>query len=223
MDTIAVFVDGDNISPRDMPCVMDEIKSFGRVVSSRIYTDWSAEDSKSWKKISIELALEPIQCDRVSGKNSTDIKLTVDLMKMLYTIPNINLFCLVTSDGDYRHLIPEIKLVNKRVCVIGSNISKSLQSCCDLSTKIEVLRMGKDINNQKHINPVANQLQTVIDQLLDEESMVQLSIVRDALHRKYGFDHREYGFNRFSKFVKNYLSDQYVIRYIDSACFVASK
>ena len=76
VETIAVFIDGDNVSPRDMNYIMEEIKSYGRVVSSRLYTDWSAEDSRGWKRISHELALEPIQCDRISGKNSTDIKLT---------------------------------------------------------------------------------------------------------------------------------------------------
>jgi uncharacterized protein (TIGR00288 family) len=214
MDTIAVFVDGDNINSRDMPYIMDEIKSFGRVVSSRIYTDWSADDSKNWKKIAIELALEPIHCDRVSGKNSTDIKLTVDLMRILYTVPSINLFYIVTSDGDYRHLIPEIKLANKKVHVIGSNISKSLQSCCDVSTKIEVLRMNnKQVGNSEEIE---EKLYSVLDKLIGEDEMVQLSVVKDTLQRKYGF-------NRFSKFVKKYLRDLYTIQYIDSACYIASK
>ena len=222
METIAVFIDGDNISPRDMDCIMEEIKSFGRVVSSRIYTDWSADDSKSWKKPSQELALEPIQCDRISGKNSTDIKLTVDLMKMLYTNSSISLFYIITSDGDYRHLIPEIKLANKKINVIGSNVSRSLQSSCDLSTKIEVLK-NSNIHSLDDDGMLESQFQAVLDQVFGEQETVPLSIVKDTLQRKYGFDHREYGFKRFSKFVKHYLKDQYTIKYIDSSCYLAMK
>ena len=88
------------------------------------------------KQKSIDNGQESIQCDRIKGKNSTDIKMAVDIMKALYNISHITLFYIVASDSDYRHVIPEIKLCNKKIYCIGSkNANKSIQSLCDLIQK----------------------------------------------------------------------------------------
>jgi len=58
-----------------------------------------------------------IQCDKISGKNSVDLRLSVDIMKILYTNDIITLFYLITSDSDYRHVIFEIKQKIKKYFV----------------------------------------------------------------------------------------------------------
>ena len=96
-------------------------------------------------------------------------------------------------------------------------MSKSLQSSCDLCTKSEVLK------TTSAPNILEERFQNVLDQVFGERDTVPLSLVKDTLQRKYGFDHREYGFRRFSKFVKQYLNGQYALKYIDSACYLALK
>ena len=59
----------------------------------------------------------------------------------MFTLPNITLFYIVTSDSDYRHVISKIKLRNKKVYCIGSSQANiSLRSSCDRYTKVELLR-----------------------------------------------------------------------------------
>lgn len=145
-EIIGVFIDGDNISHKSIPVILQEIRNYGKIIINNVYCDWSSLEYSNLKQTSIENGITTIQCDKITGKNSTDIKLMVDLMKTLYEINHISLYYIVTSDSDYRHVIPQIKMRNKKVHCIGSiNSNKSIQSICDLFTKIEVL---VDYNNR---------------------------------------------------------------------------
>ena len=73
---------------------MQEIKSYGDIVINRVYADWEVNPLKKWRDSASMNGIMPIQCGRLNGKNSTDIKLCVDLMKDLYTVPYISLFYL---------------------------------------------------------------------------------------------------------------------------------
>ena len=143
-ESIAVYIDGDNINHKDIEIILNEIKNYGRIIISNVYGDWSKDNMKHWLKSASEYGISPIQCDRTSGKNSTDIKLCVDIMKHLYTIKNISLFFIITTDSDYRHIISEIKTKGKKInCIGNSDANISLKSMCDIYTKIEVLKKGK--------------------------------------------------------------------------------
>ena len=206
--TIAVFIDSDNVSPKDMPLIINEIKNYGRIIISRIYTDWSKESNKNWLNLITELGLEPIQCERVSGKNSSDMRIAVDVMKVLYNQPTINIFYLVTSDSDFRHLIPEIKLLNKQVNVIGKQLSKALINMSDIATQVEVLKTSNNIIvKQQDIKTYKSEIET----LLEEKNSIELSKIKTILVRKYQFDHRAYGCTQLSKFFENNYSDVFKI------------
>lgn len=203
-ETIAVFIDGDNISPKDIEAILTEIHDSGRIIIQRVYLDWTRATCQGWIKASQEFGLEPIQCDLIHGKNSSDIKLTVDVMKTLYTVEHISLFYLVTSDGDFRHIIPEIKIRNRQVNVIGGSISRALCASCDKYTKIDVLQANLPTGQTDNLTKLVVKYREEIDKLLDQKGTIALSLVKDTLQRKYGFDHREYGFQQFTKFMEHY-------------------
>lgn len=174
----------------------------------------------------------PIQCDRIKGKNSTDIKLTVDLMKTLYTQSHIGLYYIVTSDSDYRHVIPEIKLQNKKIHCIGSeNANQSLKAACDIYTKIEVLRpcgkspkSGNELRKKKTRKLPAKtrkQFHQEIENLLDSCSEMNISLLKDTLHRKYQFDFREYGYHKMSDFMHNNFQKKFSISNTKRGCYIA--
>jgi len=149
-ETIAVYFDGDNVCPGDASVILQEIKSYGDIVINRVYADWEVNPLKKWRDSASMNGIMPIQCGRLNGKNSTDIKLCVDLMKDLYTVPYISLFYIITSDSDYRHVLPEIKLKGKKCHVIGrSNANVALMAHADQYTKIEVLRADANVLEAK--------------------------------------------------------------------------
>ena len=137
-EIIAVFIDGENINPHDFSYIDMEIRKYGRIVIYNVYGDWSDKQVKNWIPVARENGIMCIQCDKISGKNSVDLRLSVDIMKILYTNSMITLFYLITSDSDYRHVIFEIKQKNKKVYCIGSSQANiGLTSICDVYTKIE--------------------------------------------------------------------------------------
>ena len=103
---IVKYIDGDNVSFRDIQIILEEVKSYGRIIISRVYGDWSKENMKNWLLSASKNGIIPIQCDRISQKNSSDIKLSVDIMKFLYklnskyllTVINTKSLCVVHSD-----------------------------------------------------------------------------------------------------------------------------
>ena len=141
LEKIAVYFDGDGVEADDAKCALEEIKRYGNILICRVYKDWRSTVGSDWQSASASNGIAQVQCGRVNGKESTDIKLCVDLMKDLYTIPHITLFYIVTSDRDYRHVLPEVKVMNKKVHVIGpSNANPALKSHCDKYSQIELLR-----------------------------------------------------------------------------------
>jgi len=145
---IAIFIDAENISPNDLGNILDEIKNYGNIVINRAYGDWSKLES--FKEKSIEYGIELIQANSISGKNSSDIKLCVDVMNILHTLNEISMFYIITCDSDFAHLVPYIKCLNKEVRCIGYECtSKGLQNIVNMFTKIEVLR--KTNENKKGV------------------------------------------------------------------------
>ena len=224
-ETIALFIDGDNTSYKDIEIILEEVKNYGRIIISRVYGDWSKENMQNWLTSANKYGIIPIQCDRIKGKNSSDIKLCVDIMNSLYTRPNISLFYIITTDSDYRHVISEIKILDKKVHCIGcDNANESLKSICDLYTKIEVLRNNiidseeeettKDLIKEKMIKKdsqkkckkqiskrTINKFIKEIEILLENKQIINISVIKNHLSRKYQFDYREWGYSKMSDFI----------------------
>ena len=74
-NTIAVFIDGDNTSHRDINIILNEIKTYGRIIILRVYGDWSMDNMKNWLSKAKQYGIITIQCERINGKNSSDITL----------------------------------------------------------------------------------------------------------------------------------------------------
>lgn len=228
-ETIALFIDGDNISHRDMPVILNEIKGYGRIVIQHVYGDWSYENMKGWRDFAISNGIEPIQSCRIKGKNSTDIGLVVDVMEVLFTLPHITLFYIVTTDRDFVRVISKIKKQNKKVnCIGGDSANDALMSTCDVFTKIEVLRENQKELPREIITPISRtknkrmlkNIYDEIDLVLAEKNEVDISILKTTLIRKYQFDNREFTYKvgkhnkvcqSMSEFVSNILQHKYEI------------
>ena len=219
MESIAVFIDADNISWRDAGIIMGEIKGSGRIISCNVYGDWSNTEMSNWLSFSRDNGLTPVQCDMIKGKNSTDIRLMVDIMEYLYTIPHITMFYIVTSDSDYRHVIPKLKLRDKKVYCIGNdNANISLKASCDNYTAIELLRR---LNEQEETNAGEEERKNTvfgrrkrikvfkeICKLSNSNPRIDPGLLNDMIKRNLGYDYREFGFVRFIDLLREYYSDK---------------
>lgn len=204
---IAVFIDGDNIPSTDVKNIIDEIRGHGRIITANVYGDWSQYNMTNWMSVASSNGITCVQCDRLTGKNSTDIKLMLDMLKMLYTNNTVEIFFVVTSDSDYRHVVSEIKLMGKQCFCLGSaKTNSSLQNICDKFVKIENLKKVKDEPTSPNktttlSNNDYNIMLRDILRLLSEHEAVCMSKIKAEWTKKYQFDHREYGHQTFSSFL----------------------
>ena len=99
---IALLIDAENVSPKYIKTIIDEVSMYGTPAYKRIYGDWTAPDMVSRKKMLLEHNLTPIQqFSYTQGKNASDSAMIIDAMDILYT-KNVDGFCLVSSDSDFR-------------------------------------------------------------------------------------------------------------------------
>lgn len=115
----AVLIDSDNISPRYLKTIMDEITNVGVPTFKRIYGDWTTAEKQGWKKLLLEYALTPMQqYSYTSGKNSSDSAMIIDAMDILYT-GDVDGFCLASSDSDFTKLATRLREAGKIVIGMG--------------------------------------------------------------------------------------------------------
>lgn len=106
---IAVLIDADNASAKNIENTLASIEEYGTIVIKRVYGDWSRQNLHKWKDYANKYSLKSIQAySFVKGKNSTDAALIIDAMDILY-LKTVDAFCIVSSDCDFTGLIHRIK------------------------------------------------------------------------------------------------------------------
>lgn len=211
---VALLIDSDNISPKYIETVFDELQETGTLTIKRIYGDWTLERAKSWKDILPNYSILPIQqYAYTSGKNSTDSAMIIDAMDILYR-NQVDAFCLVSSDSDFTRLAARLRESGKKVIGMGeSKTPKAFVSACDSFRYLDVLRADSDTDvdadfnaQETSITPKSEIKQEVLSMLSQKElgNRIQISVVKENLQRKFpDFDQRNYGFSKFSAFLKS--------------------
>lgn len=137
---IALLIDAENVSPKYIKTIVDEVSMHGTPAYKRIYGDWTDPNMVSWKKVLLEHNLTPIQqFSYTQGKNASDSAMIIDAMDILYA-KNVDGFCLVSSDSDFTRLAARLR--ESRMMVIGMGESKTptaFKSACDIFKYLDVL------------------------------------------------------------------------------------
>ena len=152
---IALLIDAENVSPKYIKTIIDEVSMYGTPAYKRIYGDWTAPDMVSWKKMLLEHNLTPIQqFSYTQGKNASDSAMIIDAMDILYT-KNVDGFCIVSSDSDFTRLAARLR--ESRMFVIGMGESKTptaFKSACDTFKYLDVL-MGMKKARRSRPSPLS--------------------------------------------------------------------
>ncbi len=151
---IALLIDAENVSPKYIKTIIDEVSMYGTPAYKRIYGDWTAPDMASWKKVLLEHNLTPIQqFSYTQGKNASDSAMIIDAMDILYA-RNVDGFCLVSSDSDFTRLAARLR--ESRMSVIGMGESKTptaFKSACDTFKYLDVLMGMKNSDSVSKAEP----------------------------------------------------------------------
>ena len=114
-----LYIDADNISYKSIDIIDNKI-DLENIHIKKIFGDWSKTELKNWNKKCLDYGLEQIQCQYIGKKQSTDIKLTIQIMEDIYKY-SIDKIYLITSDSDFTHLCNHIKSNNIYLTVISIN------------------------------------------------------------------------------------------------------
>tara|TARA_Y100001958_G_C21220961_1_gene546310 strand:+ start:1007 stop:1768 length:762 start_codon:yes stop_codon:yes gene_type:complete len=124
MRSLAVFydcenIDGLNIESKVLSLIISHINTLGVAIMQYGYADWSHSNMLKWKTLNNEHGIINEHCDTIKNKNSVDLKMALDVQRILYTRSHIDMFVIVSSDFDFRHLAKEIKENGRLVYGIG--------------------------------------------------------------------------------------------------------
>ena len=118
---LAVLIDADNAQAAVIEGILAEIARFGEATVKRIYGDFTAPSSSSWKKVLNKYAIKPVQqFAYTTGKNATDSTMIIDAMDLLYT-RRFDGFCIISSDSDFTGLAVRIREEGLMVYGFGEN------------------------------------------------------------------------------------------------------
>ncbi|AUF82533.1 LabA-like/DUF88 superfamily protein [Tetraselmis virus 1] len=127
-----VYIDADNVSPLCARHAIEYAKNNFSIKKLSAYTDWRNR-SKGMQSICDSFGVEQIQVGNAPGKNSSDIRMVVDVMQSLLT-EQVENYVLVTNDSDFRHLLLRIREMGSTSTVFNCapTCSKFLAGWCDI-------------------------------------------------------------------------------------------
>jgi uncharacterized LabA/DUF88 family protein len=119
----------------DVGAVIDFASSFGTLVLTRAYADWSADLNANYQGQLVGRAVDLVQLFPAAayGKNGADIRLAVDAVEDMFRLPDLTHVVIVGGDSDYIALAQRCKRLGRYVVGIGvaGASSRSLASACD--------------------------------------------------------------------------------------------
>lgn len=225
---IAMLIDGENVSHKYVKTITDELTSYGVVTNKRIYGDFTNKGLDGWKAVLLDYSLTPVQqFNNTTGKNSADSALIIDAMDILYS-GNVKGFCIVSSDSDFTRLISRLRESGMFVIAMGEEKTpKALRKASDKFISLDLIatddkpeQTAEDANGKasdkktaakpRRRSPRKRKIDTeIIEDVYKiieecEEEWVNLGELGNRLSKlNPDFDHRNYGYDKFSKFVRD--------------------
>ena len=119
----------------DVGAIIDFASSFGTLVLTKAYADWSADVNAEYRGQLVGRAVDLVQLFPAAAyaKNGADIRLAVDTVEDMFRLPDLTHVVIVAGDSDYIALAQRCKRLGRYVVGIGitGSISKSLTAACD--------------------------------------------------------------------------------------------
>ncbi|MGI0494404.1 NYN domain-containing protein [Alkalinema pantanalense CENA528] len=125
MEKIAIFLDAESLSGRlssvEGEPIIDRLRKLGTIIVRRAYGNFSQNCVSAHQKELNQQGFELIHTFHpVSGKNSADIQMVVDVMDYVSRIPELQVFAIATGDSDFLPLYRRLRELGKSVIGIST-------------------------------------------------------------------------------------------------------
>jgi uncharacterized LabA/DUF88 family protein len=119
----------------DVGAVIDFASSFGTLVLTRAYADWSAPVNADYSGQLVSRAVDLVQLFPAAAyaKNGADIRLAVDAVEDMFRLPDLTHVVIVAGDSDYIALAQRCRRLGRYVVGVGvaGSTSRALAAACD--------------------------------------------------------------------------------------------
>ena len=119
----------------DVGAIIDFASSFGTLVLTRAYADWSAPVNADYRGQLVSRAVDLVQLFAAAAyaKNGADIRLAVDAVEDMFRLPDLTHVVIVAGDSDYIALAQRCRRLGRYVVGVGvaGSTSRSLAAACD--------------------------------------------------------------------------------------------
>jgi uncharacterized LabA/DUF88 family protein len=119
----------------DLGAVIDFASSYGTLVLTRAYADWSAPVNADYRGQLVSRAVDLVQLFPAAAyaKNGADIRLAVDAVEDMFRLPDLTHVVIVAGDSDYIALAQRCRRLGRYVVGVGvaGSTSRSLGAACD--------------------------------------------------------------------------------------------
>ena len=119
----------------DIGAAIDFASSFGTLVLTRAYADWSSHINARYRGQLVGRAVDLVQLFPASayGKNGADIRLAVDAVEDMFRLPDLTHVVIVAGDSDYIALAQRCRRLGRYVIAVGvaGSTSRALAAACD--------------------------------------------------------------------------------------------
>jgi hypothetical protein len=201
---IAVFIDVENLTQwvKDdgTERLMADISAIGQVIVRRAYGVWSKPGISNFQAPLNRLGFELIHSFHpVSGKNSADIQLTVDVMEHALRLTDVDWFVLATGDSDFSPLFRRLREMGKEVIGVGprSPLSESVKSSCSRYIHTDPVSTN---TRELEFDDAAEIVESIL--AASTEPLALTVLKQGILNVNSAFSEKDMGFGSFSTFLK---------------------
>ncbi|MBW4040818.1 MAG: NYN domain-containing protein [Acidobacteria bacterium] len=147
----------------DLGAAIDFASSFGTLVLTRAYADWSAPVNARYRGQLVGRAVDLVQLFPAAayGKNGADIRLAVDAVEDMFRLPDLTHVVIVAGDSDYIALAQRCKRLGRYVIAVGvaGSTSRALAAACDELVTYDALPGAKQVEPAQRSEPKAKRQQ----------------------------------------------------------------
>lgn len=206
----------------DVGAIIDYATSFGTLVLTRAYADWSSPVNAVYRSQLVARAVDLVQLFPAAAyaKNGADIRLAVDAVEDMFRLPDLTHVVIVAGDSDYVPLAQRCKRLGRFVVGVGvaGSTAKSLAAACDQFDSYDALPgVAAPAEARKDTTPprrrarssAADPAEALLDRALRLESDKEdvewqhASAVKSLIKRlDPSFSEKALGHKSFSEFVK---------------------
>ncbi|MFT4279686.1 NYN domain-containing protein [Microbacterium sp.] len=205
----------------DVGAIIDYAASFGTLVLTRAYADWSSPVNAVYRSQLVARAVDLVQLFPAAAyaKNGADIRLAVDTVEDMFRLPDLTHVVIVAGDSDYVPLAQRCKRLGRIVVGVGvaGSTAKSLAAACDQFDAYDTLpgvQLPEEPEKKADAAPVRRKRATVdaagdllaralrLEQERTDDEWVHLSAVKNLIKRMDpSFSEKALGHRSFSDFV----------------------